>query len=192
MHSYKMNNVILGSKLEDAIKHIFSSSGYHVEPHLTTQPGVDVKAVSGPRKIVCEALNWKGGFIHPLRLRSIINNLIQDPGAEGYLVCFGTSPTKQQFRILKGVGIKVRVYEKQLTELNKGILKFLRQGLGVITSTLPEPENPLPQIPKEPKSKMGLNPSIVPPQTAWLIRALPTLKNLLRTGRWIQTDRVPQ
>lgn len=136
---YNVNNISLGVTLEEACKIVLSSVGYNVEDHKVTAPGVDVKAFKGcpieqplssNEEKVIECLNWYGGYIHPLRFRSIVENLKENILPEKYLISFGVQPTKQQYRLLRGYGIKVIHYHKQIKAITKDVLKFLSKALG--------------------------------------------------------------
>jgi hypothetical protein len=90
-------NLGKGFLLEDLVKSTLSKLGFGVEPHKLWQPGADAKAsLLNGMDVAIECVNWYGGYIHPKRWKSIINNLVSSGARYKMLVCFGATPTKEQ------------------------------------------------------------------------------------------------
>lgn len=132
--NYSLSNSLKGTKLENSTRDAFEQLGYNVERHHITDGGVDVNAFKDKEHIVGECLNWYGGFIHPLRWLSIMDNLLCDSSTTKYLLCVGVHPTCDQCNDLLHLNI-ILVYGVTIADCTSALRDQIR---GVI---IKEPES---------------------------------------------------
>ena len=99
------NNNIKGARLENTVKFVLEHNGYSITQHKVWQNGVDIEA----QGIIAECLNWYGGYIHPNRFSSIVDNLTNSKhiNCSKYLIIAGTHVSKQQRRVCTSMGIVI-------------------------------------------------------------------------------------
>ena len=100
-----------GAILEDFTKDILGNIGFAIQNHNVWQGGCDVTASLGTLKVNGQCWNWYGGYPHPKRWRSTINQL---NGQINILFSFGVKPTSQQYNEAKSKHIHIIHYPKQL------------------------------------------------------------------------------
>jgi len=128
----RQQNNYKGAELENPVHATFKQLGWNVEPHKVTDSGVDSKAFKDGKCAVSECLNWYGGFIHPKRWLSIIDNLMSHPSASKYLICVGVYPTSEQHQDLLRLGIHL-VHADTIADCTRNLRN---QISGVITVAL--------------------------------------------------------
>jgi hypothetical protein len=125
---YTTSNIHKGRILEDSINTAISSLGITLNKHFVNREGLDLKASISKVSIIGEAINWYGGYIHPLRFKSIIGNLAQKADIKLF-VCAGVNPTKEQRSILKAMNVTVIHLPKQVLKESVGVINYLRSNI---------------------------------------------------------------
>ena len=97
------HNLSKGHLGEHTARRALTKLGFKVEDHAVTEPGADIVAARQGTRLVCEVLNWYGGYIHRSRFISIIRNLTEHK-AHRVLVTFGVKLLTWQAKLLKAVG----------------------------------------------------------------------------------------
>jgi len=128
-----MNHVEKGLYGEKMVKSALIKLGYEVLNHKVTSGGVDTTAYLDNYKVICEVLNWYGGYIHPERFMRIVLNLLETPSNEKYLICIGVEPTQKQKKLLIGYGIKLICTKNSNLDPIKDLSRQFKTKLGVIT-----------------------------------------------------------
>lgn len=132
-------NILKGAELEDSVHDAFSQSGYNVESHKITDNGADLKAFNDREFVIAECLNWYGGYIHPLRWLSIVDNLLSYPSATTYLICVGVHPTEDQCEELLNLRVNL-VHGDTVAQCTRNLKNHIK---GVIST---EPEEPVESV----------------------------------------------
>jgi hypothetical protein len=105
------HNFILGDtgEIVPNIALTLSKLEANTDLHLTYEAGCDIVGTYGNnQKLAGEVLNWKcGGYIHPIRWKKIMRNLVGSNAQLKLLFCFGVKPTTEQYEHAKLLGIHI-------------------------------------------------------------------------------------
>lgn len=110
--------------------------GAEVTLHYTNTGGLDIDASLNGTKIIGEAINWYGGYIHPKRFINIIRKLSEKSEIKLF-ICYGVKPSKEQKRILEAMNVHIIFYPQQILKVTQAITNYLNSNIfAVITSIL--------------------------------------------------------
>jgi general stress protein YciG len=133
---YTVSNIHKGRILENSIYSAIKKLGFTVKKHNTNMGGLDLEAtIDGKVSIIGEAINWWGGYIHPLRFRDIIEKLSAKADIK-FFFCAGVKPTKEQTQILRSMNVRVIHLPKQVLKMSNEVINILRSKVVGVISTL--------------------------------------------------------